>query len=244
MSWKQSSQAKSLNIKNVSRSLSSPPPFFNLQLHPVFCFSLYHGITSLRDNNALAHSDISRSCGISTKCHNVSKVMRAGRTDKQWRYPELPFPGTLNFLSTRRMNSSYCRSFHISLLIIGAVLYRGVVGRRMFTGDVSRFHKFTVVLQCRTCWNSGFLGHTHKRQSQPCLKLDRSLEPLIHKELGNTGNMCLSVLKVHWKRLCITLWFPLGFLLKHCFSYKALLYVCRGFRPKYCTEHHNFILQQ
>lgn len=164
--------------------------------------------------------------------------MRVGRTDKLWRSFKLPFPNTLNTLSTQRMDQSYCRSFHISHLITGAVLYRGVVGEQcsleVFPGLTNSLWCCSAVLAL----NSGFLGHMRKRQSQPHLKLDTPLEPLIHKELENTGNMCLTVLKVHWKNY--------GWLFFSCLVgfFKALLYVCKGLRPKYCTEHLNFILKQ
>lgn len=141
---------------NVFGFFSSECCFFYLQLCLIFSFPLYLRITSLRDANTPTHSDFLRSCGISTKCHDAHKVMRVGRTDRQWRSLKLPFSGTLNSPSTQRMNQGYGRSFHISLLIIGAVLYRGVV-RTMLPGGVSRSHKFTMVLQCCICFKFRFL---------------------------------------------------------------------------------------
>lgn len=87
--------------------------------------------------------------------------------------------------------------------------------------------------------NSGFLGHMHERQSQLNLKLDISLESLIHKELGNTGSTHLPVQKVYWKNnvlLCRGFFVYLFLVL-----FQELLYVCKGLRPNYYTEQ-NFIL--
>lgn len=53
----------------------------------------------------------------------------------------------------------------------------------------------------------------YKRQSQLHLKLDTSLEPLIHEELENTGNMRLPVFNMHWKNyvlLCVFFLFVCG----------------------------------
>lgn len=117
----------------------------------------------------------------------------------------------------------------------------GVVGEQcsleVFSGLTNSLWCCSAVLAL----NSGFSGHMRRRQSQPHLKLDTSLQPLIHKELENTGNMRLSVLKVHWKNYVLLC----GFFLFVCWGFfKALLYVCKGLRPKYCTEHLNFIVKQ
>lgn len=85
--------------------------------------------------------------------------------------------------------------------------------------------------------NSGFLGHVHKRQSQPHLKLDISLEPLIHKELGNTGNTRLPVLKVYWKNYVLLC----SFFLFVCGSFPRTAVCLQRFKAKvlYRTEFHS-----
>lgn len=131
VSSNQSSQTKSLNLKNVLQKcfpLLHPQTLLNLQLCLMFSFPLSHRITHLRGVKTL--TDFPRSCGISTKCHDANKITRGSRTDKQWRSLKLPFPGTPYSFSIQRMNRGYCRSFCISLLIRGAVLCRGAVGER------------------------------------------------------------------------------------------------------------------
>lgn len=169
VSSKHTSQTKTLNLKNVlGNCIPSPPPkccFFNLQLCLIFSFPLYHRITSLKDTNTLTHLDFPRSCGISTKCHDASKVMRASRTDSQWSSLKLPFPSTLNSLSMQRINQGYCRSSYTSLLLIGAMLYRGAVGEQcsweVFLGLPNSLWCCSAV----RALNSGFLGHMCKRIS-------------------------------------------------------------------------------
>lgn len=84
--------------------------------------------------------------------------------------------------------------------------------------------------------NSGFLGHMHKRQSQPHLKLDIALKFLIHKELGNNGNTHLPVQKVHWKNYALVWSFFLV-----CGSFPRTAAALQRFKAKvlYGTQFHS-----
>lgn len=141
---------------NASPSSIPKCCFFNLELCLIFSFPLSHRITHLRGVKTLTHSDFPRSCGTSIKCHNANKITRGSRTHKQWRSLKLPFPGMLYSFSIQSMNWGYCRSFWISLLIRVAVLYRGAMGE-WCSLDVFPALRFTVVLQCCTCFKFRFL---------------------------------------------------------------------------------------